>query len=163
MPGTLEDYATAVTNVIAICRDAEQGFRGAADAVNDPMLKELFEEYSVQRATFANEMQTTVKMMGFDTPHPSGVSGMVHSVWMTIKGLFTGKNPHAILVEVERGEDWSVKTYRDALALNLPIEIRPLIEKQFEQIQQAHDRIRTLRDARAEHPTSGPAAPIARA
>ena len=164
MPGTLEDYARAVTNVISTCRDAEQGFRAAADAVADPMLKELFEQYSLERGTFANELQAAVKMLGFDTPHPSGVGGLVHGIWMTIKGAFTGKNAHAILEEVERGEDWSVKTYREALALNLPIEVRSTIQKQYEQILQAHSRIRTLRDARAEHPTNtppGPATPVA--
>src|SRR5947199_2243676 len=114
MPGTLQGYATPITSVIAICRDAEQGFRGAADAVHDPMLKELFEQYSLQRGAFANDLQTAVKTMGFDPTHPSGVAGVLHGAWMTLKGALTGNSPHAILVEAERGEDWSVKTYRDA-------------------------------------------------
>ncbi len=33
MPGTLQDYALAVHDVITVCRDGEQGFRGAAQAV----------------------------------------------------------------------------------------------------------------------------------
>jgi uncharacterized protein (TIGR02284 family) len=158
MPGTLQDYATAVTNVIAINRDAEQGFRGAADAVGDPMLKELFEELSAQRASFATDLQTAVKALGFDPTHPSGVGGVVHGAWMSLKGLLTGHSAHAILEETERGEDWSVKTYRDALANNIPVEIRPMIQQQYEKILQAHDRIKALRDARAPQKSQVPPA-----
>ena len=157
MPGTLHDYATAITNVIAICRDAEQGFRGAADAVNDPMLKEMFEQYSIERAGFASDLQTAVKSLGFDPTHPSGAGGVVHGAWMTVKGLVTGHSAHAILVETERGEDWSVKTYRDALATSLPVELRSIVERQYEQVQQAHNRIRALRDAKAEQKSVDPA------
>ena len=162
MTGTLQDYAAAVTNVIGICRDAEQGFRGAADAVNDPMLKELFEQYSEQRGRFALELQTAVKALGFDPTHPSGAGGVVHGAWMTLKGVLTGHKPHGILVETERGEDWSVKTYREALATSLPIELRSIIEQQYEQVQQAHNRIKSLRDANApKEPTTPPQTPVA--
>lgn len=158
MTGTLQEYAAAVTNVIAICRDAEQGFRGAADAVTDPTMKEMFEQYSEQRGRFALELQTAVKALGFDPTHPSGAGGVVHSAWMTLKGILTGHKPYAILVETERGEDWSVKTYREALATSLPTELRPIIEQQYAQVQQAHNRIKTLRDANApkEPPTTPP-------
>ena len=161
MTGTLQDYAAAVTNVIAICRDAEQGFRGAADAVNDPMLKEMFEQYSEQRARFALALQTAVKALGFDPTHPSGAGGVVHGAWMTLKGLLTGHKPYGILVETERGEDWSLKTYREALATSLPIELRPIVETQYDQVQQAHNRIKTLRDASApqEPPQTPPPTP----
>lgn len=149
MPGTLEDYATAVTNVISICRDAEQGFRAAADAVKQPALKEMFEQYSEQRGRFANELQEAVKSMGFDTPHPSGIAGTLHGAWMTVKGALTSHSEHAILEETERGEDWSLKTYREAVARNLPVGIRSMIEQQYEQVQQAHQHIKLLREATA--------------
>jgi uncharacterized protein (TIGR02284 family) len=149
MPGTLQDYATAITGVIAICRDAEQGYRAAADAVNDPMLKELFEQYSLERGAFATQLQTAVKVMGFDPTHPSGVAGLLHGAWMTVKGGLTGNSGHPILVEAERGEDWSVKIYREALAISLPVEVRSIVEQQYDKVLQAHNRIKALRDAGA--------------
>src|SRR5579864_1847905 len=149
MPGTLEDYAFAVKSVISICRDAEQGFRAAADAVKQPAFKEMFEQYSEQRGRFATELQEAVKSMGFDTTHPSGVGGVLHGAWMTVKGTLTGHSEHAILVETARGEDWSLKTYTEALDKNLPVGIRSVIEQQFEQVRQAHEHIVLLRDATA--------------
>jgi uncharacterized protein (TIGR02284 family) len=152
MPGTLQDYAQAVHDVISTCRDAEQGFRGAAQAVNARTMKEMFQQYSAQRAQFAAELQGAVKALGFETTDPQGLGGMLHAGWMNLKGLLTGHDVHAILVEAERGEDWSEKTYRSALSKTLPPEIAAIIQKQFEEVQEAHNRIRSLRDSTAPPP-----------
>lgn len=152
MPGTLQDYAQAVHDVISTCRDAEQGFRGAAQVVNAPTMKEMFQQYSAQRAQFAAELQGAVKALGFETTDPQGLGGMLHAGWMNLKGLLTGHDVHAILVETERGEDWSLNTYRSALSKTLPPEIAAIIQKQFEEVQKAHDRIRSLRDSTAPPP-----------
>lgn len=149
MPGTLQDFAQAVHDVISINRDAEQGFRGAAHAVTDPTIKELFEQYSTQRAQFAVELQRAVKALGYDAIDPQGLGGMLHASWISLKGLINGHNVHAVLVETERGEDWSLKTYRAALGKTMPPEIASIIQKQFDEVQLAHDRIRTLRDSTA--------------
>lgn len=160
MPGTLEDYAFAVRNVISICRDAEQGFRAAADAVKQPALKEMFEQYSEQRSRFASELQEAVKSMGFETTHPSGVGGLVHGAWMAVKGVLTGHNENAILVETERGEEWSVKAYREALEINLPVSVRSIIEQQYEQVLQAQQHIRLLREATTPKEPPPPVRPV---
>ncbi len=152
MPGTLQDYAQAVHNVISICRDAEQGFRGAAHAVNDVTMKDMFTQYSSQRARFAVELQDAVKALGFEVIDPQGLGGMLHASWMSLKGMATGHNVHAILVETERAEDWSLNTYRTALGTTLPAEIRSIIERQLGEVQAAHDRIKTLSDATAAPP-----------
>ena len=115
MPGTLQDFAQAVHNVISICRDAEQGFRGAAQAANEPTMKEMFQQYSAQRAQFAVELQGAVKALGFEATDPQGLGGMMHASWISLKSMVTGHDVHGILVETERAEDWSLKTYRVAL------------------------------------------------
>jgi uncharacterized protein (TIGR02284 family) len=149
MPGTLQDYAHAVHDVITVCRDSEQGFRGAVQAVNAPTMKEMFEQYSAQRGQFATELQGAVKALGFETINPQGLGGVLYAGWINLKGLLTGHDVHAILVEAERGEDWTLKTYRTALGKTLPPEIASIIQKQFEEVRQAHDHIRSLRDSTA--------------
>ncbi len=149
MPGTLQDYAQAVHDVITTNRDAEQGFRGAAHAVNDSAMKELFLQHAAQRAGFAVELQTAVKAMGFDPIDPEGMSGMLRASWMSVKGMVTGHNVHGILVEVEKAEDSSLQIYRLALSRTLTPEIAAIMQKQMAEVQQAHDRIRALRDSTA--------------
>jgi len=158
MPGTLQDYAQAVHDVITVCRDGEQGFRGAAQAVNAPAIKQKFEQYAAQRAQFAVELQGAVKALGFDAIDPQGLGGMLFASWISLKGLATGHDVHAILVEAERGEDWSLKTYRTALGKTLPPEIAGVVQKQFEAVQEAHDYIKNLRDASAPPPVPEPVA-----
>ncbi len=159
MPGTLQDYAQAVHDVITVCRDGEQGFRGAAQALKAPAMKEMFEQYSAQRGQFAAELQAAVKALGFETIDPQGLGGVLYAAWINLKGLATGHDVHGILVEAERGEDWSLKTYRTALSKTLPPEIAAVVQKQFEQVQEAHDRIRNLRDATAPPAQSKDAPP----
>jgi uncharacterized protein (TIGR02284 family) len=149
MPGTLQDYAQAVHDVISVCRDGEQGFRGAAQAVKAPTIKEMFEQYSAQRAQFATELQGAVKALGFETINPQGLGGTLYAGWINLKGLLTGHDVHAVLLEAERGEDWTLKTYRTALGKTLPPEIASIMQKQFEKVQEAHNRIRSLRDSTA--------------
>ncbi len=144
----MQEYS-ALKNVLGICRDAEQGFRGAANSVKTPALKTLFEEYSAQRGSFANDLTRVARSLGIDVPNPSGVAGALHAGWMELKGALSGHSEHQILVETERGEDLSMKTYREALAMNISDELRSVLQEQFAQIQQSHDRIRNLRDSTA--------------
>lgn len=144
-----EDYISAVNSVISICKDAQQGFDGAAKAVKNPAFKALFEEYSVQRGEFVKELQEAVRDLGGKPEDPTGVAGVLHSGWMALKGVLTGHSEHQILEETERGEDLSLKTYRDALSRNLSDQVRQIVQRQYQQIEQAHERIRALRDQTA--------------
>lgn len=155
MPGTLQDFAQAVHDVISTCRDAEQGFRGAAQAVKETAMKEMFLQYSAQRAQFAVELQAAVKALGFDATDPQGLGGMMHASWISLKSMVTKHDLHGILVEVERAEDWSLNTYRTALGTTMPLEIGSVIRKQFEEVQAAHDRIKGLRES-SEPPPDEP-------
>jgi uncharacterized protein (TIGR02284 family) len=55
------------------------------------------------------------------------------------------------LEETERGEDLSVQRYQDALAKNPPGALRDILDRQFQQVRQAHNHIRNLRDTTASH------------
>src|SRR5579871_6403535 len=110
----MQDY-TAIKDTVAICRDAEQGFRGAANAVRTPSLKGLFEQLSAQRAEFANSLLHAAHSMGLQIDNPAGVAGVIHAGWIELKGVLSQHSEHQILVETERGEDLSMKTYRQAL------------------------------------------------
>ena len=145
----MQDYS-AVKDVIAICRDAEQGFRGAAKAVKSPVLKELFEQYSLQRGGFANELHEAARAQGIDVSDTSGVGGVLHSGWMQLKGALTDHSEHQILQETERGEDLSLKTYREAVAMNLSADTRTILVRQMAEVERAHSNIRSLRDSTAK-------------
>ena len=73
MAHTSQDYISAVNQVISVCKNAEGGFRGAADATRDVSFRTLFEQYSSQRAQFAEQLRAVVKETGNRPSDPSGV------------------------------------------------------------------------------------------
>ncbi|HLJ48550.1 MAG TPA: PA2169 family four-helix-bundle protein [Bryobacteraceae bacterium] len=154
MAETLHDFSAAVENLIAINRDAEQGFRAAADSVGDTVLKRMFVELSGQRAGFASEIQDAVRKIGFEPTNPLGASGTLHGVWIAFKGKMLANKEHAALEEAERGEDQSLRTYREAMALILQPELLTLLERQLAAIQESHARIRAFRNQTAPVPAN---------
>ena len=152
---TTKDYISTLNGLIETCKDGEEGFRSAAGRVQRSDLKSLFNEYSRQRAEFASELQVEVARIG-GAPEKSGsVAGALHRGWIDVKSAVTGKDDHAILEEAERGEDSAVKNYREALATDLPADFHGIVQKQAEQIQKTHDRVRGLRDNTEDRVNTG--------
>ena len=148
-----DDVISTLNNLIETCKDGENGFRTAAEGVKNSELKTLFNTYAQQRAQFAAELQAEVRRLGGDPETSGSVAAAIHRGWINIKSVVTGEDEHAVLAECERGEDSAVHNYEEALQSNLPGDVRDIVERQYRQIKEAHDRIRTLRDA-----TSGGAA-----
>jgi uncharacterized protein (TIGR02284 family) len=84
--------------------------------------------------------------------HPAqggSVSGSVHRAWTNIKSTITGMNEHAVLAECERGEDTAKHAYEAALKQDLPMDVRTIIERQYQGVKENHDRVRNLRNGAA--------------
>jgi uncharacterized protein (TIGR02284 family) len=138
-----------MNDLVETCKDGEEGFRQAAEGTQRSDLRTLFQEYSRQRAQFASELQMEVARLGGSPEKSGSMGGALHRGWMNIKSAVTGKDDYAILAEAERGEDAAVKSYREVLSKDLPSDIRSMVQRQFEEIQSAHRKIRELRDAAA--------------
>ena len=139
-----EGVISTLNNLIETCRDGQNGFQTAAEGVERSELKTLFHGYSQQRARFVGELQDEVRRLGGDPEDSGSVAATLHRGWMDIKAAVTGKDDGAILSECERGEDVAVSNYRAALDTDLPANIRSVVERQFGEVKEAHDRIRSL-------------------
>jgi uncharacterized protein (TIGR02284 family) len=133
-----------LNGLIQICRDGEEGFRTAAEGVGNPELKELFHGYARQRGGFASELEDEVRRLGGEPAEGGSVTGSVHRGWMGLKAALTGEDERAILGECERGEDSALAAYRAALGVDLPASVRSMVERQFAEVKEAHQRIRNL-------------------
>ncbi|HKX53563.1 MAG TPA: aldehyde dehydrogenase, partial [Nitrosospira sp.] len=51
------------------------------------------------------------------------------------------------LEECERGEAAAVMAYDNALREEMPLDLRALLDRQYEGVKRNHDRVRLLRDA----------------
>jgi uncharacterized protein (TIGR02284 family) len=136
---------SVLNHLITSCKDGARGFRYAADHVNNTAVRELFQEMTSQRERFAVDLLPHAHRLGGANGSDSTTSGTLHRGWMTISDALTSDNDEVIIREVDRGETAALAAYRDALDGMLPPDTRDLIEQQFAEIRQCHDRIRLLR------------------
>jgi uncharacterized protein (TIGR02284 family) len=149
-----DNVISTLNNLIETCRDGQNGFKEASENVESPELKKFFNEIVLERSQFAGELQQEVQRLGGDPENTGSAAGAIHRAWMDIKGSLTGRDDHSILNECESGEDSALNAYRDALKdENLPRNIRSIVERQFNSVQQVHNRVKQLRDSRSA--TSG--------
>ncbi len=137
---------STLNTLIQTNKDGENGYNEAAQGVQGSDLKDLFMRYSQQRSQFASELQDEVRKLGGDPETSGSVAASLHRSWIDIKSVVTGKDEGAILSECERGEDSAVETYQNALKEALPSDVNSVIERQYMQVKEAHDRIKGLRN-----------------
>jgi uncharacterized protein (TIGR02284 family) len=143
-----KEIISTINGLIETLKDGQEGYKQAADAVEDPDLKKLFGTYSQQRARFAGELQSQVRSLGETDPEQSSsMSGAMHRAWINLKAVATSGDQHAILAECERGEDSAVKEYEEALKDGLTSSLQSVVSQQFDAVKAAHDQIKNLRDA----------------
>ncbi len=139
---------SVLNNLIATCKDGQDGFQTAAEGIKRSDIKSLFYQYSQQRAQFAGELQAEVRRLGGDPEQTGSVAATLHRGWINLKSAMTGEDETAVLAECERGEDSAVSNYQSALTTDdLPADVRAVIERQYAQVREAHDRIRNLERA----------------
>ncbi len=148
------EIRSTLNDLIETLKDGEEGFRSAAEKLNDSSIRSQFESWASQRSRFASELQSAVTSMGGEATTSGSASGALHRGWMGLKSALTGSDDHAILAEAERGEDVAVSSYRDALAKDIPNDLRSIIQRQYQEIQSAHNQVRALRDG-SKSGTSG--------
>jgi uncharacterized protein (TIGR02284 family) len=141
------EVADILNGLLETVRDGENGFRSAANGVDDAELKRLFLSLRTQRAEFAAELESEILRLGKEPAEHGHLAGAMHRGWIDIKAAVTGKDEGAIIGEAERGEDFAVKEYREALQKGLPAAIQLVVERQYTQIQDAHDHVRSLERA----------------
>jgi uncharacterized protein (TIGR02284 family) len=143
-----KEAISTINSLIETLKDGEKGFKKASDAVRDPQLKSLFQQYSQQRHRFASELQAQAQNLGESKPEKSSsAAGAMHRTWINLKSAVTSGDDKAILAECERGEDSAVHEFEEAMRDGLTGPVRELVSRQFSEIKSAHDRVKHLRDA----------------
>jgi len=144
-----EKHIDTLNNLAKTNQDAEQGYRTAADGTSDPSVKAIFEQYAQRHAQMAQEVRECVRNLGGDPSFKASASGALYRGWVNIKSALSRNDALAMLEECERGEDYNKVQYKQALESgDLPMDVRPVLEQQYQQVLEAHDRIKMLRDAR---------------
>ena len=140
---------TALLNeLVETLKDGQKGYADAMTDVEDSSLKDTFKKYAAQRSEYITEIEDQMFKLNLKPDESGSVTGTVHRAWIDLKAALTSKDNKAVLNECERGEDYAVKSYQTALkAADLPSNLKSVIEKQYQGVQEAHNTIRSLRDS----------------
>lgn len=142
-----DDVISTINGLIETCKDGQEGFKQAAEGVQNSQLKTVFYELGQQRSQFVGELQGLVRELGGDPENSGSFTGAIHRGWINIKSAVTGKDDTAILNECERGEDVAKNAYKAALELSLPANVQSTVQNQYSAVQAAHDQVKGLRDS----------------
>src|SRR5439155_26406482 len=143
------DISSALDELVATCRDGEEGLGAAAEAAQNAELRGLFLTYAQQRGDFRAELEEEIRRLG-GTPSTRGsITGSLHRGWMSVRSAVGGGSDDSVVAEAERGEDAAKRAYQAALDRELPPPIRAIEERQSARIREAQDRVRSLRERAA--------------
>ena len=144
-----KDTRSVVEDLIDTCKDGQKGYQDAASHVKRSDLKTYFNEQSLERGRFAEELRQELIRLGESDKKPSGsASGAMRRAWIDTK-VALGGGDKSILNSLEAGEDSAKESYEKALSKSLPSDIMEIVRKQAASVQRAHDHVKMLRDTAA--------------
>ena len=142
---TVEETIDHLNHLIGVARNGEEGYRNAAAHVNDDHFQTVFAEYAKQRAGFVHDLQAEVTRLGGDPSESGTLGAAVHRGWLDVKAALTGGDAAAVIAACETGEDSAQADYERVVNLDISGETRSMIEKQWNKIKEAHQRLLNLK------------------
>lgn len=135
-----------LNGLIEISRDGAEGFKTCAEDATDPELKMYFQNRAQGCQEAVRELSSEVRRYGGDPDISGSAAATLHRVWVDLKTAMTNNDNLAVLEECERGEAAALIAYENALRQEMPLDLRALLDQQYEGAKRNHDRVRQLRD-----------------
>lgn len=127
-----------VNDVIEICRDGADGYHRAAEKVDNPEIKTIFNRLSQQRKGFVEELVNESRKLGYEPSETGTVKGFFHRNWLDLKGSVSGHSIEAVVKTARTGEKEAIETYNEALDdKEIPTFLREKLREQHDLIQGA--------------------------
>ena len=137
-----------LNDLIASCRDSEEGFGKAAKGVHNDNLRNRFTGIARQRSDFAEELAQRVRDLGAEPAASGHLSGIQQRGWRELETSIRPKDDATFLAECQRGEENTLRHYEHALSRDLPGAIRPIIERHTLAVQETLFALRNLEQVR---------------
>ena len=143
-----DDTAITVLHALArVCADSAAGYATVERDVIDPDLAKLFAHFRHDRLKMLGEIEHRLACLRGAADAKPTLGGAVHRAWIDYRSHSAENPTEALLVEIERGEDLAVDAYRQALKeRDVDAATLQLVQRHYESVQAAHDRIRQLRN-----------------
>jgi uncharacterized protein (TIGR02284 family) len=146
---TSRETAEVLGDLVNIHNDRIEGYTKALKGLKpeDADLKPLFMNNIDQSRKFRQVLGNELQILGGKIDTEASGTGGIYKAWQEVKAVFEGHNRHTILSNCETGEDAAQKAYETAMkSEHLPAYLQDTVLKEKEELKQAHDEIKALRD-----------------
>ncbi|HJT87203.1 MAG TPA: PA2169 family four-helix-bundle protein [Bryobacteraceae bacterium] len=137
-----------LNDLIATCRDSEEGFGKAAKGVHGENLRHRFLGIARERAGFAEELAARVRQIDGPPADTGHLSGIQHRGWRELDAGIRPRNDASFLAACEEGEENTLRHFEHALTADLPADVRSMVERQRLAVQTALLELRDLEQLR---------------
>ena len=144
---TKQSIVVILNGLIHMCREGHDGYMQAAEGITSSAYKTMFAEYAHQRSRFASQLANLVVEYGGDPDDDGHSMKMFPHGWMGIEPAVVGGDYGAIFAECQSSDSVAINAYERVLEMTLPKGVSTIINQQYEQIVEAHDRIHNLHEA----------------
>jgi uncharacterized protein (TIGR02284 family) len=145
---TLNDSTIAgLQKLIRYNIDSVNGFREAAEEIQDAKVQSLFRALADERSDLASALQTHVEWNGEDAQDDGSLMAAVHRTWIKVRSTISGGSTFAVLCEAEKGEDHIKAAYEEVLKDTAGSALNDVLTQQYAKVKAGHDRVRDLRDS----------------
>jgi uncharacterized protein (TIGR02284 family) len=143
---TTDKAVSVIKGLIIINNDRYEGYNTASQETKDSDLKAMFSRFSNQSNQFNADLRRFIP----SDESPDGettTSGKVYRAWMDVRAAISTNDRKAVLASCEFGEDVALSSYKSALEEeDISEEIRITIRKQKDELQEAHNTVKAMRD-----------------
>jgi uncharacterized protein (TIGR02284 family) len=119
-----------LNRLIAVCQDSEDFFRSAARRISDRRLNELFSEVAEKRSSSVAALSGLVSSRTDEATRRGTVAGDAHRVYAELEALVVSNDVATLVRRLRQAEHGTVDEFGKALALDLPLEARAVVEHQ---------------------------------
>ena len=131
--------------LLQLCRESLKGYVLAEREVPDAALWREFEPYRHARERTVHHLEQRLRELRGDPEATPSAAAALHRAWLQLRAAADPQPDRAILAEVLRGERIAVEAFAQARAeADLDPVTRHLLEREYEQVLAAHDRIQQL-------------------
>jgi uncharacterized protein (TIGR02284 family) len=146
--GLEDSVVDRLRDLVQVNIDSAEGFRNAAEAIDDKTLASDFRVWAADRTRQADDLARYVEMNDESAPEERSWGAALHQTWLDLRAAVSAGDAHAVLAEAERGEDHIKSMYEEVLKDTAGSGVNDVLQRQYKSVKGVHDRVRDLRDAR---------------
>lgn len=146
MPAANEQTIKVLNSLIETTLDSANGYKEAAEHVDDAELKANFAGRAIRRMELTRRLQAEVRSFGGEPEDDQSLVGKAHNKFLALKDAVTGSSVKSVVDEVERGEDFIKGKFQKAADdAELPPEVRQLVSEAYRSVKADHDEISQIK------------------